>query len=210
MDADCGRRSTPTPLLRPAHAQLGQRRAESLRAAQVPLRQTAPHRRAPTGGRAIARWSRFRGELRRAQDEKVREDVLDWFTLRLPPGMSQEDQSEALAEARAKIARLPVGTPQREIEKARDRVIAEYKDEQGRKDAKERLIEAGLAEIYVQRLERDWEFDQSTWSLTEDLKPAIREALEEEPTRRTFAEPGSGWKSTRSSASRSRRRSCGG
>ena len=124
----------------------------------------------------------IRGRTAARLDEKMREDVLFLFSWSLPAGMSQEDQAKALAEARAEIAELPVGTPRAEIEKARDRVIAEYKQEQDRKEAKERLIEAGLGEIYghVQRLEQDWEFDKSAWSLAEELKPAIREALEEE------------------------------
>jgi hypothetical protein len=96
--------------------------------------------------------------------------------------MSQEEKAEALAEARQEIAKLPAGTPECEIEKARDGVIAEYNEEHERKEAKERLVEAGLGEIYgyVQRLEQEWRFDKSTWSLSEELKPAIREALEEE------------------------------
>jgi hypothetical protein len=124
----------------------------------------------------------IRGRIAARQDQKMRGDVLDYFTLRLPSGMSQEDQAEALAEARAEIAKLPAGTSKGEIEKARDGVIAECKEEHERREAKESLIQAGLAEIYghVQRLEQDWVFDESTWSLTEKLKPAIREALEEE------------------------------
>jgi len=124
----------------------------------------------------------IRGRIAARLNAKMREDVLDYLTWRLPSGMSQDDQAEALAEAREEIAKLPVGTPKGEIEKARDGVITEYKEEHERKEAKERLIEAGLGEIYgyVQRLEQDWEFDKSTWSLSEELKPAIREALEEE------------------------------
>jgi hypothetical protein len=124
----------------------------------------------------------IRGRITARQEAIMREDVLYLFTWSLPSGMSREDQAEALAGARAEIAKLPAGAPKGEIEKARDRVVAEYKEEHERKEAKERLIEAGLGEIYgyVQRLEQDWVFDKSTWSLTEELKPAIREALEEE------------------------------
>lgn len=124
----------------------------------------------------------IRGRIAARLDEKMREDVLFLFTWGLPSGMSQEEKAEALAEAREEIAKLPAGTPKCEIEKARDGVIAEYKEEHERKEAKERLVEAGLGEIYgyLQRLEQKWEFDQSTWSLSEELKPAIREALEEE------------------------------
>jgi hypothetical protein len=124
----------------------------------------------------------IRGRITARLDEKMREDVLILFAWGLPSGMSQEEKAEALAEARQEIAKLPAGTPECEIEKARDGVIAEYNEEHERKEAKERLVEAGLGEIYgyVQRLEQEWRFDKSTWSLSEELKPAIREALEEE------------------------------
>ncbi|MGB9454975.1 MAG: hypothetical protein WCB12_02965 [Bryobacteraceae bacterium] len=124
----------------------------------------------------------IRGRIAARLDAKMREDVLDSCRWRLPFGMSPEDKAEALAEAREEIAELPAGAPRGEIEKACDRVVAQYKEEQDRKEAMERLIEAGLGEIYgyVQRLEQKWKFDKSTWSLSEELKPAIREALEEE------------------------------
>ena len=124
----------------------------------------------------------IRGRIAARLDERMREEVLDSCRWRLPFGMSPEDKAEALAEAREEIAELPAGAPRGEIEKARDRVVAQYKEEQERKEARERLIEAGLGEIYgyVQRLEQKWKFDKSTWSLSEELKPPIREALEEE------------------------------
>jgi len=124
----------------------------------------------------------IRGRIAARLDEKMREGVLFLFTWSLPSGMSQEEKAEALAEAREEIAKLPAGTPKCEIEKARDGVIAEYKEEHERTEAKERLVEAGLGEMYgyVQGLGQKWEFDQSTSSLCEELKPAIREALEEE------------------------------
>jgi len=78
----------------------------------------------------------IRGRIAARLDERMREDVLDSCRWRLPFGMSPEDKAEALAEAREEIAELPAGAPRGEIEKARDRVVAQYKEEQERKEAR--------------------------------------------------------------------------
>jgi len=61
-------------------------------------------------------------------------------------------------------------------------VVEQYREEHEQQEKRERLIEAGLGEIYphLQKLEREYEFDEGLFTLEQELKPAIREALEEE------------------------------
>ncbi|MBI3695329.1 MAG: hypothetical protein HY238_10905 [Acidobacteria bacterium] len=118
----------------------------------------------------------------REQDQARRQDVLSEISWKLPWGLPEDEKQEALEAARKAIAKLPEGTARSELERVRDKAIQPFLDDHARREKKARLIEPGLREIYpyLLKLERGWEFDKSAWTLDDELKPTIREALEEE------------------------------
>ena len=124
--------------------------------------------------------------LAKREHERHCEDVLQRNWLHLPFGMSSSDKADAGVEIQSAIAKLPVGASRSEIEAARDRVVSRVKREQEEQERIDALVNGGLREIhpYVQTLvEKDrlqLEDGETTYSLAEDLKEAVRELLEDE------------------------------
>ena len=105
----------------------------------------------------------------------------EWGTSLALPTVRRCDERRGSALAGPAQAR-PEGTAQSEPERWRDKAIQPFLDSHAQREKRERLIEDGLREIYpyLQKLEQEWEFDKSTWTLEQDLKPAIRKQLAEE------------------------------
>ena len=122
----------------------------------------------------------IRATVAARQDRELRQELIRWAGL--PWGLSQEAQADALEEIQEALDALPPGTARAELEKARDRVVEQYRQEHEQQEKKERLIETGLQQIYpyLQKLEREGEFDKSTWTLEQEIKQPIRERLEDE------------------------------
>jgi len=98
----------------------------------------------------------------------------------LPWGLSQEDRERALTEIRVNL-NAHTGAARPELEKIRDRICDRYRAEHDSQKQRRELIEAGLAQIYsyLLKLADDYEFDKSPWSLVQELKEPVREALEQ-------------------------------
>lgn len=116
---------------------------------------------------------------RSKRDRDNRERLLRYPWLRLPYGMPDADQQAALVAAQKAFAALPEGTPERDLEAARDRAVKPYLDAHSRRERKEELIAAGLEQIllYIKKLETDWDFEVTAWALSQEIREPIRTAL---------------------------------
>jgi hypothetical protein len=94
--------------------------------------------------------------------------------------MPDADQQVALAASRKAFAALPEGTPERDLEAGRDRSIKPFLDAHARRKRKEELITAGLQQILpcIQKLEAEWEFDETAWTLSREISDPTRKALQ--------------------------------
>jgi len=128
----------------------------------------------------------FRQVLAKREHLQLIENVLRWVSYELPSGMSSSDQKEAVEEIRAAVAKLPVGTSQREVEAAKDRAVDKIQKEHDEHQRIKAIIERGLREIqpYVQRLvERrrlELELMETTFSVARILEEPVRQELEAE------------------------------
>ena len=95
--------------------------------------------------------------------------------------MPDADRQVALTASRKAFAALPEGTPERDLEAARDRAIKPFLDAHARRKRKEELITAGLQQILpcIQRLEEEWEFEETAWTLSREIWEPTRKALQE-------------------------------
>lgn len=128
----------------------------------------------------------FNQVLKKREHERICEDVLLYASFKLPWSLSSEESKSALNEMRVAVARLPIGTTQREMEQARDRVVERISKE---KDTQKRiagLIEDGVREVYpyVQKLVDGGRVEldpgETTYSVAEGFKTAVRNGLKEE------------------------------
>src|SRR5262249_4183198 len=89
-------------------------------------------------------------------------------------------------EMRATVTKLPIGTSQREMEQARDRVAERITKEKEAEKRRASLIEDGVREVYpyLQRLvdsgRVELEPGETTYSVAESFKNAVRNGLKEE------------------------------
>ncbi|MGA2185132.1 MAG: hypothetical protein ABSH47_19105 [Bryobacteraceae bacterium] len=128
----------------------------------------------------------FHQVLQKREHDRRCENVLRLAVYKLPYGISTADSKKALAEMQATVTRLPVGTPEREMEGARDRIADRIRKKQERQRRIEALIEDGLREIhpYVQRLvdsgRVELERGETAYSVAESFRNPVRQSLREE------------------------------
>jgi len=112
-------------------------------------------------------------------DREMRQSVIDGASL--PWFLPQEDRERALAEILVNL-NAHTGAARPELEKIRDRICAQYraKHEQGKQ--REELIEGGLRGIpaYLATLQAKWEFEKPTYTLEQELREPVGQALREE------------------------------
>ncbi len=134
-------------------------------------------------------------EERSKKDRANRERLLRYPWLQFPYGMPDADQQDALAASREAFAELPEGTPDRDLEAARDRAVKPFLDAHARGKEEARLeserqaqrrataTKADLQLDHIARyLEQEYEFDGYSAMRREAhrLRPLIRETLIEE------------------------------
>ncbi|HLK64712.1 MAG TPA: hypothetical protein VKU19_14805 [Bryobacteraceae bacterium] len=124
------------------------------------------------------------------RDDEMRAAVLSDLDYSLLWGISDELKRAARAELQQAMDAMPQGTPRAQLEQARDSIVARVKKAHELRQHKERLIDDGLREIYryIQRLEKDYDFDKSAYSLDLEIRVPIRKALWEEVTGKETAE----------------------
>jgi excisionase family DNA binding protein len=122
-----------------------------------------------------------KSEERSKQDRENRERLLRYPWLQFPYDMPDTDREAAIAASRKALAELAEGMPERDLEAARDRAVKPFLDALARRKHKEELITAGLQQILpcIQRLEEEWDFDQTAWTLCREISEPIRKALQE-------------------------------
>jgi hypothetical protein len=128
----------------------------------------------------------FQQVLRQREHDRRREDVLRWASYELPYGISTSESKKALDEMRAAVTRLPVGTPEREMEAARDRIADRIRKEHEQQRQINLLVESGLLETqpYLQRLIDSGRVElkrgETTYSAAESFRDAVRQGLRKE------------------------------
>lgn len=135
-------------------------------------------------------------EERRKKDRDTRERLLRYPWLQFPYDMPDADQQGALTASREAFAELPEGTPDRNLEAARDRAVKPFLDAHARGKEEARLeserqaqrraaaAKADLRLDHIARyLEEEYEFDGGYSAMRREadrLRPLIRQALIEE------------------------------
>ncbi len=132
----------------------------------------------------------IRARIASRQDDEMRQAVLSGLDYSLPWGISDKLKQAAREELQQAVDAMPHATPRAQLDQARDRIVERVKKAQERHQQKERLIDDGLSEIYryIQRLEKNYEFDKGTYSLEQEIRDPIRKALWEEITGKETAE----------------------
>lgn len=132
----------------------------------------------------------IKGRIATRQDGEMRQAVLSGLDYELPWGVSDKLTQAARQELQQAVDAMPQGTPRAELDQSRDRIVERAKKTHERHKQKERLIDDGLNEIYryIQRLEKDYEFDKGTYGLEQEIREPIRKALWEEVTGKETAE----------------------
>jgi hypothetical protein len=133
----------------------------------------------------------FRRAVGARQDRAAREAVLRSANLTLSySGLSQQAQAKASGEIRAVMNALPVGTAQREVQAAVEKIVTRVKDDRRREETKQGLIERGRREIMIalRKLNEQWEFDTSLEVLERELIEPISRDLERELNGRETAD----------------------
>lgn len=138
---------------------------------------------------ALARlpFTASRRELEQARDtalEPIRASIAARLDKEMRAKLAEPDvrfflwpeklRAEAPAAITEMLKRLPPGTPESELKQAKEVVIERFQ-------GKIRLIERGVRQIrpYVEKLMRDWEFDETTEKVTRDLEAPLRAFLQE-------------------------------
>lgn len=136
----------------------------------------------PIRQRLETRLARERDERERDQDKRMRQQLLEWPYVSFPYDLTEEGKAEALKVAREAIGELPFGTPRQALETARDKAIAPILKAHEQRKKKLALIESAMEEIYpfLKKLAEEWEFDESTSALRDQVKPPIQEQLDDE------------------------------
>jgi hypothetical protein len=138
--------------------------------------------------------NRVAERLAAEENQRQRQRVMDSVQWKLPRGMSDADEQDAIAKVQKALDELPAGSSEKDMETARDEIIsgdqADYdakaktaarKAERARK--KEQLIAAGLRAIYghAQRLKKQYDFQQEmALQIEARVKPKVKKILEEE------------------------------
>src|SRR5579871_2550671 len=132
----------------------------------------------------------IRARITTRRDDEMRAAVLSGLDYSLPWGISDKLKQAAREELQQAVDAMPQGTPRAQLDQARDRVVDRVNKAHERYQQKERLIDDGLGEIYryIQRLEKDYEFDKGAYSLEQEIREPIRKALWEEVTGKETAE----------------------
>ena len=125
--------------------------------------------------------AQLEAEARRSR-ERSRRQHLKQDTRNLPYDMGNAERQQALEAVRQALDALPEGTPERDLEAARDSTIQPFLVVHARRKRTEPLIETGLREVlpYIRQLETEWEFDKSVEAIEAELTPVIRKRLEAE------------------------------
>jgi hypothetical protein len=120
-------------------------------------------------------------EERSKQDRDQRARLLQYPWLRLPYDMPAEHEKAALLASQKAFAALPEGTSEPDLRAARDRVVKPFLDAHTQRKRKEALITAGMQQVLpsIQRLEEQWEFEKTAWTLSQEISEPIRKALQE-------------------------------
>jgi hypothetical protein len=121
---------------------------------------------------------------RSKRDRDSRERLLRYPWLQLPYGMPDADEQAALVATQKAFAAFPEGTPERDLEAARDRAIKPFLEADARRKRKEDMITAGLQQVLpcVQRLEEEWDFEKTAWTLCREISDPVRDGLTAELT----------------------------
>jgi hypothetical protein len=116
------------------------------------------------------------------QDREARETVMRYASWHFPYDIPGDQREPLLTAIRKALDGLPSGTPQQQLEQARDQTIKSFRDTLARRKQQAELIEGGLREIhaFIVMLEREWEFDLTLRELEAELAPAVRRRLEAE------------------------------
>ena len=128
----------------------------------------------------------FHQLLQKREHARICENVLLYASYKLPYSLSSSASKSALDEMRAAVTKLPIGTPQREMEAARDRVADRIKKEHEQERRIEALVDGGLRETqpYVQRLvdsdRVELERGETVYSVAESFREAVRRGLRED------------------------------
>ncbi len=127
---------------------------------------------------------RLDGEMR----QEVIKSIDHWGVW--PLGISEKLTSAAAVELREAVDALPQSTPKAQLLQERARIVVPYRKAHERHQQKERLIDDGLNEIYryIQRSEKDYEFDKGAYSMEQEIREPIRKALWEEVTGKETAD----------------------
>ncbi|MGD0777544.1 MAG: helix-turn-helix domain-containing protein [Candidatus Solibacter sp.] len=158
-------------------------------------RASAEHQAAVAKASAEQRAKR-EAEERSKKDRDNRERLLRYPWVQFPYGMPDADQRDALTAAREAFAELPEGTPDRNLEAARDRAVKPFLDAHARGKEEARLeserqaqrraagMKADLQLDHIARyLDEEYDFDGGYSEMRREadrLRPLIREALIEE------------------------------
>jgi hypothetical protein len=150
---------------------------------------------APLSARVAERIAREKAERRREEVQRQREQVLSSICWCLPREISDDDEKNAGAEIKDALNELPADASRRDMEKARDEVIEEYRrsyTEKARRAEKKAeqarnavdLIRYGLSQIrpYAERLVQKFDYDsgETASSIESRVRSEVRKALEEE------------------------------
>jgi hypothetical protein len=121
---------------------------------------------------------------RSKQDRDNRERLLRYPWLQLPYDMADAERHAALAASQKAFAALPEGTPERDLEVARDRAIKPFLDARAQRKRKEELITVGIQQILpsIQRLEKEWDFEETARTLNREISDSVRDMLKAELT----------------------------
>jgi len=133
---------------------------------------TPPHKLEQMRDEALAP---FKNVIRSRQDQETRERLLS-NTLALCYGIPGAEVEHALREVRDAFRQLTNGTTEAELRKVRDAVFARYK-------RKHSLIDNAAGNelgTCIRKLEEQWEFDKSTWTLQFELADVVRRGLTEQ------------------------------
>jgi hypothetical protein len=120
-------------------------------------------------------------EERSKQDRDQRARLLQYPWLRLPYDMPAEQEKAAVLASQKAFAALPEGTSEPDLKTARDRVVKPFLDAHAQRKRKETLIAAGMQQVLpsIQRLEEQWEFEKTAWTLSQEISEPIRRDLEQ-------------------------------
>jgi excisionase family DNA binding protein len=132
---------------------------------------------------------RVSARLAQEQRQRQRQNVMYSVSYKLPWGISEQDKKDAIGEIEDALDDLGASASERDMETARDGIIAKYKVEydakakkQERKNRKDQLVAYGMQEIFwcavnILKEHKD-EYEQG--ESAHDIKQRVAEDVEEE------------------------------